>query len=260
MMKIKLDNSQYLQRIGITDAPAPSPEALAQLQEAHLKNIPFENLDIHSHVNIDFINSYEKIIISRRGGFCYELNYLFYQLLRELGFKVRIISARVFDKAKGYGEEYDHMAIIAMFGENEYLVDVGFGEFAMHPLLIRTDTEIEDPRGIFRINNLEDGYLVVEKKNEQGDFVPEYKFTIMARQPDEFTGMCRYHQTSPESHFTQKRVCSIATEGGRITLTDDRLKITSPEDIREYEIKTEKEFDEMLWKYFKIENQHSSAR
>jgi N-hydroxyarylamine O-acetyltransferase len=252
MVEIQLDIPLYLQRLGISEVPTPSPEVLAQLQEAHLKNIPFENLDIHDHVRIDFLNSFEKIIHQNRGGFCYELNYLFYRLLVQLGFKVKLISARVFDKAKGYGAEYDHMAIIAAFTENEYLVDVGLGEFAFHPLLIGHDGEITDPGGIFRISNSEDGCLVVAKKNEAGDFIPEYKFTTIERQHEEFEGMCHYHQTSPESHFTQKRVISIATQNGRITLTDDRLKITSPEGVREYEINTENAFDEMLWEYFNI--------
>jgi N-hydroxyarylamine O-acetyltransferase len=35
--------------------------------------------------------------------------------------------------------------------------------------------------------------------------------------------MCHYHQTSPDSHFTRKRICSLATPEGRITLTGDKL-------------------------------------
>jgi N-hydroxyarylamine O-acetyltransferase len=35
--------------------------------------------------------------------------------------------------------------------------------------------------------------------------------------------MCHYHQTSPESHFTRKRICSRSTPEGRITLWDRTL-------------------------------------
>ena len=38
--------------------------------------------------------------------------------------------------------------------------------------------------------------------------------------------MCHYHQTSPESPFTHKRVCSMATRDGRITLADWKLIVT----------------------------------
>jgi N-hydroxyarylamine O-acetyltransferase len=39
--------------------------------------------------------------------------------------------------------------------------------------------------------------------------------------------MCWYHQTSPDSHFTRNRVCSLATLHGRVTLSGMRLIITS---------------------------------
>jgi N-hydroxyarylamine O-acetyltransferase len=40
---------------------------------------------------------------------------------------------------------------------------------------------------------------------------------------DDFAGMCRFHQSSPESPFTRKNVCSLATPHGRITLADGKL-------------------------------------
>jgi N-hydroxyarylamine O-acetyltransferase len=38
--------------------------------------------------------------------------------------------------------------------------------------------------------------------------------------------MCHYHQTSSDSLFTQKRLCTRATLDGRITLSEMRLIIT----------------------------------
>jgi N-hydroxyarylamine O-acetyltransferase len=35
--------------------------------------------------------------------------------------------------------------------------------------------------------------------------------------------MCLWQQTSPESHFTQQRVCTRATPTGRISIRDQRL-------------------------------------
>jgi N-hydroxyarylamine O-acetyltransferase len=39
--------------------------------------------------------------------------------------------------------------------------------------------------------------------------------------------MCYYHQTSPESSFTRKRVCTLATPDGRVTLSDLALIVTA---------------------------------
>jgi len=70
-------------------------------------HIPFENLDIHynKHIKLNIDSIYQKIIENKRGGFCYELNSLFYELLISLEFNAKMISARVFDTKNGYVNE-----------------------------------------------------------------------------------------------------------------------------------------------------------
>src|SRR5271157_4958068 len=67
---------------------------------------------------------YEKIVVRRRGGFCYELNGLFSQLLTALGFQVQMLSARVRRDDGGFGPEFDHM-LLKVELEQPWLVDVG---------------------------------------------------------------------------------------------------------------------------------------
>ncbi len=76
------DATRYLERIG---ASAGAP--LAALHRAHLATVPFENLDIHLKrpIRLDEAAFFEKVVLQRRGGFCYELNGLFARLLRTLG-------------------------------------------------------------------------------------------------------------------------------------------------------------------------------
>ncbi len=64
--------------------------------------------------------------------------------------------------------------------------------------------------------------------------------------------MCRYHQTSPQSHFTQNRICSLATPAGRITLSDMRLIATSGRDRDERELKSESEYIDALREQFGV--------
>ena len=125
----------YLQRLHYTGSLDPTLHLLQQLQEAHLLAIPFENLDIHYGIAIelDIEKLYSKIIVNRRGGFCYEVNGLFYELLVALGFNAKRISANVFDKTDGYGPPYDHLAVIVTIDGVDYLTDVGFGVFAFSP-------------------------------------------------------------------------------------------------------------------------------
>ena len=131
-----MNTKNYLSRIGIENATISVNSAnLKFLQKQHLLRVPFENLDIHwkRKIILDTKKFYEKIVEEKRGGFCYELNGLFCELLKKLGFTSKIISARVFDD-KDFGAEYDHLAILTKIDEKEFLVDVGFGEFATEPL------------------------------------------------------------------------------------------------------------------------------
>lgn len=221
----------YLDRIGYAGPLDPSPATLAGLQEAHLLAVPFENLDIRRGVPIvlDPAAIEAKVVGRRRGGFCYELNGLFHGLLSALGFSVSMISARVYDAERGaFGPEFDHLAIVAEFPDGPRLADVGFGDFSLRPLRIIDDEIQRDPAGEFRISRSGGGRRTVFRRTPgSGAFEPQYDFTAEPRRLPDFGAMCLHHQTSPDSHFTRKSVCSMATPGGRVTLASDRLIETS---------------------------------
>ena len=246
--------NKYLSRIKYNKKLSADLDTLIDLQKCHLLNIPFENLDIHNktRITMDVELFYYKIVEKKRGGFCYELNGLFSELLKAVEFKTCLVSARVFDTTEKYGDEFDHLAIIVLLDNEKWLADVGFGEFAFSPLKIDTGIEQKDERGIFRINRFNEEYFVVQKKTSPG-WKSEYLFSLKPRDLSEFSGMCRYHQTSPKSSFTLKKICSIATPTGRITLTDNSFKITANGKVEENEIENDSHFYKLLKKYFDIE-------
>lgn len=201
---------RYLARIGATSSD------LRELHRRHLFTVPFENLDIGNGrpIAIDEDAFVRKIVDERRGGFCYELNGAFAWLLRALGHDVKLLDARVPRPDGTLGPHFDHMTLLV---DGEWLCDVGFGDCFLEPLRIDAADEQHDPAGTFRIR---DGIL--EKK--AGDaWETEFVFTRDEHPLADFAGMCRFHQTSPESHFTRGRLCSLATADGRVTLRDLRL-------------------------------------
>ena len=249
-----MEIEKYLERIGYKDNTEPALGLLNALQKKHLLNIPFENLDIHYKIPIELdpAKIFEKVVIKQRGGFCYELNGIFHELLHSIGFDVKMISARVFDqKQQVFSPEFDHLAIIAKIDSVDYLVDVGFGEFAFLPLKIELNTTQNDERGSFRIERYDDLYYKVAKRSGE-NWVPEYMFTLKKRDLSEFKDRCYYNQTSPLSHFTQNKFCSLATEKGRITVTANKIKITEGDKVTELQRNTEEEFLVALEKYFHI--------
>lgn len=249
-----MKQEEYLKRIGIElSDSANNLKKLNLLQKQHLLNIPFENLDIHwkRPIILDTNKFYQKIITEKRGGFCYELNSLFSEFLQTLGFQTKIISAKVAQRDGDFGAEFDHLAILAKIDDEEFLVDVGFGDFSVEPLKFVLDVEQIDKNGTFLIRKQTDDYFEVVKKDGK-DWKSEYIFKDLERDLTEFTEMCNFHQTSPDSHFTRGKLCSIMTENGRKTLTDKMFIETQNGERKETQVNSEAEFYEILEREFHI--------
>ena len=246
-----MDASSYLDRLNIRQIEEANYSFLEKLQLAHLTTVPFENIDIRQgrKIILDEESLFNKIVLNRRGGFCYELNLLFNWLLCRLDYDTSLVSGRVYLMSEDrFTPDFDHMALIVHL-DKPYLVDVGFGDSFRKPIAM-PDGTVEDVSGRYRLeifNSDHDSYII--KKLEQGKWRPVYSFTTHPRQMADFAEMCRYNQTSPESHFTQKTICTIATEKGRITLSDDSLTIIHGE-TKLMETISPPEVDGILHKYF----------
>jgi N-hydroxyarylamine O-acetyltransferase len=244
----------YLKRINYTGSLTPTAETLRDLQVAHLRTVPFENLSIHSGEPIVLAEDllFTKIVESRRGGFCYEANGLFAALLRALGFEVAMLAAGVAKGDGGFGPIFDHMTLMVTLSER-WLADVGFGDSFLEPLLLDSRDEQVQGRRSFRIVDDND-HLILMRRIEGGEWEPQYRFTLQAYSFADYEEMCRFHQTSPDSHFTKARICSLATEDGRVTLSDMRLITTSgPKQLRdERTLSSQEEYDTVLRDRFGI--------
>jgi N-hydroxyarylamine O-acetyltransferase len=245
--------SAYLERIGYQGPLTPAAETLRRLQVAHLLSVPFENLSIHSGepIQLDDAALFEKIVVRRRGGFCYELNGLFAALLRALGFDVVMLSAGVWGSAGEFSPEFDHMALQVTLGER-WLVDVGFGDSFREPLRLQTREEQAEGRLAYRIDANGDDRLILTRRDEDGEWKAQYRFSLQPHVYADYAEMCRYHQTSPSSHFMQRRVCSLATPDGRVTLSGMRLITTRNDEREERELANDRDYAEALRQHFGI--------
>ncbi len=216
---IDMDTSAYLARIGAGHPVAADLGALRALQVAHLATVPFENLSVHlgEPILLDPGALEDKIVRRRRGGFCYELNGLFAILLRELGFEVSLLAARVHLPDGRLGPPFDHVALRVDL-DDSWLVDVGFGAFSRQPLRLFAPDVQPDPDGEFLLLDQPGGEVRVCR-----DGKPVYLLELRARELADFIPTCWWQSTSPDSHFTQGLTCSLPTSTGRITLSGDRL-------------------------------------
>ena len=247
-----MDIEAYLRRIHYEGSRRPSRTTLRNLHRQHLFTVPFENLDIPMGVPIRLEPHllYEKIVVRGRGGFCYELNGLFGELLAAMNFRVHRLSARVRREGGGFGPEFDHM-LLKVELEESWLVDVGFGDSFVDPIVLRSGeaNQVNGHRYVV-LPKGEDWELL--REDEKGR-VPLYVFHDHPHTLGEYQQMCNFHQSSPESHFTRSWICSRATPEGRITLANMRLIVNDEAGHEETELSTESELRRCLHTLMRIE-------
>ena len=163
----RLDN--YLNRIGFRNRVAPDLATLKALHAAHVDAIPFEGLDplLGRPVKLDLPSLQQKLVDSRRGGYCFEQNLLFKAALDAIGFQVTGLTGRVRwmsppDSPLGPRE---HMTLKVDLPEGPYLADVGFGACVLDtPLQLKTDTEQRTAMGTFRLGKVDDLFSLAAKQ------------------------------------------------------------------------------------------------
>jgi len=161
-----------------------------------------------------------------------------------------LLSARVPRGEAGDGPEFDHLALQVEL-EERWLADVGFGDSFLEPLRLTCGIEQEQALAKFRIQPRGNEDLVMQRFDTVKGWKAQYVFTLQPRSLRDFADMCHYHQTSPESHFTQKRICSLPTPEGRITLSD-RILIVTRNGRREERLLTEEERNIVLREQFGV--------
>jgi len=251
-----MDIPAYLQRIHYRGSLQPTAATLQALHLAHLYTVPFENLDISlgRFILLDEERLFGKIVQQHRGGFCYELNGLFSLLLKALGFDVTYLSASDANADGSYAPEFDHLVLLIKTPADPisaWLADVGWGDTFRQPLKATTTAEQQQDGRAYWLEALGEQRLLWQRE-PGGERERQYRFTFHPRRFDEFEPMCRYHQTSPESSFTRRRICTMAIPGGRLTLADSRLITTLDGRRSERSVSDGEEYNRLLLDLFGI--------
>ncbi len=251
-----MDLPTYLARVHYQDTVKPDVQTLYGLQQAHMQNVSFENLDIGLQRPIDLNEDalWDKIVTRKRGGFCYELNGLFAWLLKRIGFAVTYLDARVFDHAGNLGIDFDHLALlVGIPGQSKrWLADVGFGDSFIQPLSFEETGEQVQGLRAYKLKGIPDGFIVWQR-NHDGTWERQYFFDLQPhRFPDEYEAACHYHQTSTESPFTRGSIISRATPEGRVSLEDGRLIVTKNGQRSERLLESKAEYHSLLKEYFDV--------
>jgi N-hydroxyarylamine O-acetyltransferase len=243
-----VDVDAYLERISYAGSREPSEATLSELHRAHMLAVPFENLDIHLGVEnvLDPERVFDKVVTSRRGGWCYELNGLFALLLEGLGFAVTRYSAAVV-LGDPPSPDFAHLTLRVDL-DRPWLADVGFGASFTRPLRLDDDGDQERDGNTYRVTSGADGRMTLRENGRA-----QYAFALEPRRMEEFDEMCVLQQTSPGSHFLQAPMCTRPTADGRQSLAGMRLITTTPAGRTERELANEEERRAVLRDVFGVD-------
>lgn len=256
-----MDLENYFARIGLSAAPTLDPDGLAQLQLAHRRAIGFENLAIPlgEGVRIDSASVFEKLVVQGRGGYCFEQNRLFSDVLSALGLANRPLLARVLlGLPEGVVPPRTHTLLLVNLGGDAWIADAGFGGSYVPPLPLEDGAQVQTPDGAWHrlLRSGERGSLGGEWRLERagpagatdgrsaphGDWQPQYVFDLAQVAGDDLEMANHWTSTRPGTRFTTLCVASVVLDGGFAALSDRQLTIHSQgvsetraiEDARDY--------------------------
>lgn len=250
----KFDIQRYLGRINYTGPVDGSAKALFALQEAHYVAVPYENFDIldGKPISLEIPDLYRKIVLERRGGYCFELNGLFAALLRELGYEVTEYFSRYLRDEPPLPMPR-HRVMVAEAQGKRYFVDIGVGGVVPRwPLLMANGQEQKQNNETYRL--VQDAILGnVIQEFRHGDWSSYISFTDDPAYPVDFIAANYWCQHAPESIFNKEPMAAILTADGRVTMFGPEVKIFSKDGVQVIPVGSEEEVREAKRVWFGVD-------
>lgn len=216
----------YFERIRYSRSPVADLQTLRDLHLLHLQQIPYENIDVFCHqgVKLDPESLTRKILLRRRGGYCFEQNGLFFMALTELGFKCHRNMARVHRNRPQPGGRTHQVNLVELEGR-VWLCDVGFGGSGFRqPLRLERGVECDQMGETYRLHESEEHGFYLQKKMDH-EWQPLYTFKIDNALPIDLEMANFYTSNSSDHVFRDAIIGTRMTDRGRVTLSDHTFKV-----------------------------------
>src|SRR5262249_52711965 len=219
-MTPSFDLDAYFKRIGYSEDPSPTLETLKAIHLRHALAIPFENLNplLGWPVQLDSTSLQQKLIHSRRGGYCFEQNALFKHALESIGFDVMGLSARVsWSVPTDEVLPRTHMLLHINVEGQAYIADVGFGGLTLTaPLRLEVEREQSTPHEPFRLMSDLSEFILQARLDDTWKTL--YRFTLQEQLPPDYEMANWYTACHPKSRFISRLIAARAATGKRYAL------------------------------------------
>ncbi|MFC4913746.1 arylamine N-acetyltransferase family protein [Actinomadura gamaensis] len=237
-----LDLDAYLARIGFDGERAPSLATLRALHRGHTTSLPFENLEpaLQRPVLLDVPSLQDKLVRSRRGGYCFEHAALFAAALERLGYDFTALIGRIMVGApEGAIRPATHALLLVRpeDDDREWLCDVGFGGGPLEPLEFADGTVSEQDGWSFRLTRQDDDEFGVRHwaLSELGadGWTRRHVFAQVPAFPIDFAVASHYVASHPRSPFVGRVFAQRFTAAVHRQLDNLTLITNWPDGTRE---------------------------
>ncbi len=248
------DQSLFLERMGLPEVGKPDLETLNRLIHAHKMTVPFENLSVYdagTEILLDTVSLFEKIVVQRRGGYCFELNGLFMSLLKSVGYDCYPVLVRVVWMIETYMPA-THRATIVTIDGVRYFVDVGFGGPSPSTAVRLDDTKPQKSgANDFVFDKATDGDFIIYRLTGGGR-EQLLKFSDRRCENVDFLAPNEYQSRNKNSGFKKVRMINISRENGSAAITGNILRIHKDGAVEETVLDTEEKLRQTLKDIFGI--------
>ena len=246
--------SRVFERIGLEYDPAakPAPALLSAVQLAMATHVPYENLDILAGkpLSLDYGDLYDKIVLRRRGGYCFELNGFLGEVLRSLGYGVTEYMARYLRGETGIPMRRHRVIIATDCAGGRWICDAGIGQSAFRlPLPFEEGAVSEQFGETYRVDKAPFFGWVISDLHH-GAWRRFYSFTEEPQLNIDYEMPSFWCEKSPDSPFTSAPILSIKTEEGRYTVDGDVFRIFRGEEVEERVLESEEARRAVYGTYF----------
>ncbi|MBF9150552.1 arylamine N-acetyltransferase family protein [Novosphingobium jiangmenense] len=229
----------YLARIGLAEAVRADLPTLDAMVRAHVRAIPFENLDVQlgRPLTTDPAAAFAKLVEARRGGWCYEHNGVLGAALAAIGFDVTRMSAGVMRQMRGDESMGSHLCLLVQCG-GQMLVDAGFGSWLGAPVPLEQGAWTHDPLPV-SLGRTDDAMWRVSVS--LGPTAMSYDFKPEPADEEQLSRLCRWQAHDPASVFVQN-LTAQRRDGGRYLMLRGKVMsviTTKGEERREVASATE---------------------
>ena len=199
--------------------------------------IPFENLDVllRRPVRLDLEGLQEKLVRSRRGGYCFEHGTLFAAALEKLGFRPVRHTARVVLLATRETSPRTHMFLVVPLPEGRFVVDPGFGTLAPPMPVPLLDPGPTPPEPTSHWMARDGGYWVLRARTTE-KVVDAWVTTLDADNPIDFELGNYYTSTHPASGFVNRIMMRALTKDGRVSVMNRDVTVWSASELRQSQL------------------------